>query len=649
MNNFFDNYTKKTTGEPPKPEQKPEQRRPEQPKQQRQPEPPRQNVVRPSAQTGAQNSHASYDNSDSRLGVPVQNEHVGSNMPVQNMQTERSVQARQTADDMNFEQRSTFKAPEPKIATTNSKKPTPLLYGLIAGGVVIVAVVVTILLLSGGGSVTLPDMTGWTKTNVDLWASENETIVRYVETFSDEIPENTVMSQSPAANESLPAGTFLEISLSVGPDLSIMVTLPDIMNMSRSEVEDWAEQNHMTKLRITSEYSETVELGKVIEFTVNDETVVGTEVRRDTPVYVIFSNGSENTGPVTLPDFTTMSVEDAQEFADEKNIILEISHEYDDEIPKDTIMSQDIDAEEVIQGGDTVKLVVSLGKKIIVPNFGQYDREIAMSMASQLGIMTTVEERYSGSSEGRLISQSISSGTLYEEGDIVKLVYSLGNEFILSSYVGQSEDALKTWAAEVNDLGASIKISSKYTESSQPRGSILSQDKENTTIGISTTIYIVVSEGAIVYVPDFVTVAGLTYADAITREKAIAMCDEVGIVPIFEAVSQAGRLPGEVWYQSIEPGIQVDQGDTITLKYVPVDESFEVPDFTGMTKMEIDLAEYGYMFELVYEENGGDVSIDPVFSQSLRAGSVVAPGTKITLTLSYEEPIPEPEPEEPTE
>ena len=47
-----------------------------------------------------------------------------------------------------------------------------------------------------------------------------------------------------------------------------------------------------------------------------------------------------------------------------------------------------------------------------------------------------------------------------------------------------------------------------------------------------------------VYMPDFISGASGTYDTAITREQAIAMCEELNLVPEFKEGSQSGVLPG---------------------------------------------------------------------------------------------------------
>ncbi len=533
--------------------------------------------------------------------------------------------------EMNFTQKSTFKPPRKQNHKNTSQKKFPII-SVIIGALAVIGAIILVLNLNSG--VTVPDMTGWTETEAKLWGTENEVLIRVETVFDDVIEADKVMSQSPASGEEIAQGNFLEITVSDGPDLDVMVKVPDILNMTMSEVEAWAEENLMTKVRITSEESETVESGKVITFTVNDNTVIGEEIKRDTPLYVTFSKGKPTGLPVELPDFTTMTVEEAQTFATDNGIVLEIVEEFSDTAPKDTIIKQSIKAEEVIKSGETVTLNVSKGKEIIIPNFGQFSKDIVSTKASQLGITVVLKERYSNSSADAFLSQSKAAGSLYEEDDIIELTYSLGNSVVLSSYVGSSVDTVHSWAQPLNESGANIKINVRYTASDTAAGTVLSQDKENVTISINETINLVVSSGGIVFVPDLVADPGAAYADIMTRERVIAICDSLGIVPIFIEEAQADRLPGEVWYQSIEPGQQIEQGSTIEVKYTPLNQTHSVPDFSGLTRLQIEASGYHMMFSITYSEGDYQAGMeDKATGQSISAGTTVAAGTDVEIIL----------------
>ena len=73
-------------------------------------------------------------------------------------------------------------------------------------------------------------------------------------------------------------------------------------------------------------------------------------------------------------------------------------------------------------------------------------------------------------------------------------------------------------------------------------------------------------------------------------------------MPVFKEENKAGRLPGEIWHQSIEAGKEITEGSTIVLKYVPANVKVTVPNFVGMTKDEILKGKYNRSFDIRFEE-----------------------------------------------
>ena len=142
------------------------------------------------------------------------------------------------------------------------------------------------------------------------------------------------------------------------------------------------------------------------------------------------------------------------------------------------------------------------------------------------------------------------------------------------------------------------------------------------------------------FIPDFVAPEGSGYDVAITREKAIAMCEELNIVPIFEKADKPGRLPGEIWSQSIEAGTEVTEGTKIVLKYVPVSK-VKVPNFINMTEEEILAGNYNRMFDLRFEIGTEYVEgyEGRVLQQSLTADTYTTSGSVITLTIGPEQTL----------
>ncbi len=551
------------------------------------------------------------------------------NKPAQKPQGSASqVTAAQLQQGLNFEQSSGF-TPPPGRGTSGGgsgsgsrrrKKSFPWGYAILGVVAAVIIIIVIALMLQGS---PVPSMTGWSLSDANLWANENNIPIQSEQVFSEEVPEGQIISQFPAAGESVEDGLFLELTISKGPDLDVLVPIPDIMNMSINEVEAWAEENFMQSVRITTENSETVPEGSVIEYLVNDNTVLSDEIKRSTPFYVVFSKGESDGEAVELPNFLTMSVEEAQAFAVENKIMLNIIYVFSDTVPKEQVISQSIKAEETIKSGDSVEITVSKGKEIIVPNYSSMTKDEGALVTTTLGITVIVTEKYSsGHEEGDLISQSIAAGTLYADDAILKLEYSLGNKILVPSFVGKTEIDVREWATPLNEKGANITINTTYTSSSQAAGTVLSQDKADYTIGVIGSVNFVVSQGKVIFAPNFAT--GL-----ITRTRAIEICEELNIVPVF--VEASGGTPGMVISQNISPNAEMKEGDEIILYYNSQTPMHTVPDFSDLTIAEAE--EYAAKFTLEFKdkEKGGKIVAG---SQSKPAGTLVPEGTTIILTVA---------------
>ncbi len=520
---------------------------------------------------------------------------------------------------------------EPSVSYEEKRK-IPWGY-IIVGIIAIIAIIVFAVLLTRGTA--LPAMQGWKFSDAQLWASENNVLIRQEEQFSDEVADGVIISQSPAEGEAVSGGDFLNLVVSAGPDLDILVPVPDIMNMTKAEIEAWAEENKMTTVRIITEDSLTIPAGNVIEFTVNDATVLDTEIKRDTPLYVVISNGKGEASAVELPNFLTMSVDEAEKFGTDNNIIVQINEEFSDTIAQGQIISQNIKAEETIHQGDTVILIVSKGKEIRVPNFANLTKTEAEFEASKLGITISTDEKYMlGVDEDKLISQSIAAGTLYESGDYVELVYSLGETYVIQSMVGSNEVAIRDWYTPLQEKGINFTLNTTYTESDKAKGTILSQDKIDVTIKINETINFVVSSGPAIYAPDLVADASASYPNIVTREAALAACTALGIVPIIHEGYSSGREPGEVYQQSVAPGTKMQSGAVFEIWVQAGSPSVAVPDFvSAVNEAGLSTLANANYFVVKYTSvtNDGTKTEGEFISQSISAGTIMPYGTEITI------------------
>ena len=554
-------------------------------------------------------------------------------------------------EGMSFEEKPTFQKKSSDYSqrsyyNSRSGAKSKKLKNTIAIGLTlfsILLVIIAIVVIKSGGTV-VPDFTGWARNDFMLWASENEVLSQIDEQFSDTVEADTIYDQNPKEGEKVKKGDFVKVFVSKGPDQSIELDIPDFKNMTSTQIEAWAEQNYMTKVRITSQHDAVVPLGYVIEYEINDNTVID-KIKRDTPIYIVVSKGpeQEQSKDIEIPDFKTMGISETVIFAQENGLNLQIDKQYDDYIPANSIISQSVAKETIVHPGDDIKIIVSLGKKVLMISFKSYSIEEAPSRAAQLGISYNISERYSSSKKGRLIWQSIEEGTEIKEDMHLDLRYSLGSKIFIGNYVGMKQSEIQKWLEAENLLGARACLNVTYTKNSAEPGTIIQQSISDTYIYRDTTIKVVVSSGDIIYTPDFVAPSDSLYEDVITREKALEMADGLDITLVFvEAAVSDGtvRRAGEVWYQSIAAGKEINAGTTVTLKYNPLGTTVQVPDFTGNTQTQVEgMSEYSKLTITFVE---GDYKIDyagQVYSQSIEAETIVAQGTAITLYVSPEEKV----------
>lgn len=508
----------------------------------------------------------------------------------------------------------------------------------IALSVFSVLLIIIAIFVFGGKKTDVPNFSGWKRNDFMLWASENEVLPQIDEQYNDNVEIDVIVSQNTAAGSKIKKGDFVKVAISLGPNLSIELDMPDIKNMSVSEIEQWSEQNRMSKIRITSEYSATVPLGNVIEYEINDNTVID-KVKRDTPIYIVISKGpeEEKVEEIKIPDFKTMGVSETVIFAQENGLNIKIEERYDEYIPQNSIISQSLKKDDIAYKGDNLTIIVSLGTKKLMISFKAFSQSEAASKASQLGVSYTISERYSSSSEGRLVWQSVDEGTEITDDMHLELRFSLGSKIFIGNYVGMKKSTIEKWLVDENALGARAKVNFTYTQNAAAPGTILQQSIADTYIYRDKTINVIVSSGAIIYTPDFVAPAGSTYDDAITREKATSLADGMDIILVFVSETNVSRLAGEVWYQSIAAGKEISAGTTITLKYNPIGATLEIPDFTGKTQAEVEVMSEYLKLDVTFEEGNYDINYaGKVYSQSLAQHTTVAQGTAITLYKSPE-------------
>ena len=243
---------------------------------------------------------------------------------------------------------------------------------------------------------------------------------------SPKYEEGLIVSQDISKGELVEKETTVNVIVSSGITTEV-VNVPVLVGLMEDEAQKLLHDNDL-KMDSRAEYSDSVEQGKIISV----EPAEGTEVAKESTVMVVVSKGEEPTPKVKVPKLIGETVETAKNALETMSLKIETTEEYSEDVPKGTIISQDIEEGDEIEEGSTVTCVVSKGpevKKVIVPTLiGVPAQGVAEEMTTA-GLKVTVEEKYDSSvTAGYVISANVSAGAELPEGSSVTLVVSKGPE-----------------------------------------------------------------------------------------------------------------------------------------------------------------------------------------------------------------------------
>lgn len=345
------------------------------------------------------------------------------------------------------------------------------------------------------------DMTGWTLTDAQSWASKND--MQLIATSVYDLEEvDTVLSQSVEANTKIAKDTTINIEVSLGADPDELIELPTFDDeWTKTEIVSWLKEMQIDDYTFTTEQTSTLESNLFIEYQI--EVDVSQFTRSDAITFVITSNSSSD--PVTLVDFSNYSKAQIDEWAEDNNVKIKYTYAYSDSVQSDKVIDQSIDADEEVDQQETVTVTISLGEAVKIVDFTNYNQTDAKSWASENSINLTISTAYSNTvAKGVPIYQDIVKNTLVQQGTKLNIIYSLGSQIGIGSYQNKALTDLQAYVETQNGLSAGLSLNVSYQYSNVVSiNQIISHSPVNTSLSIGKAIDVIVSLGRLVSVPDF--------------------------------------------------------------------------------------------------------------------------------------------------
>ena len=239
--------------------------------------------------------------------------------------------------------------------------------------------------------------------------------------YNDTVPFGQVISQEPGAGLSVPAGSSVNLVVSLGP---APVTVPDVGGKTQAEAEETIRAAGLAVGTIANEYSDTVPAGMVM----GQNPPAGTSAAKGSTVDLTVSSGPHI---VTVPNVVGLPQgEAASALAAVGLAVGTVTTQHSDIIPEGSVISQDPDAGSEVAPGSTVALVVSLGplEMLAVPNVTGLNKAEATAALNALElVLGTLNHQNSDTVAAQVVmSQDPAAGTSLLQGSAVNLVISVG-------------------------------------------------------------------------------------------------------------------------------------------------------------------------------------------------------------------------------
>lgn len=209
-----------------------------------------------------------------------------------------------------------------------------------------------------------------------------------------------------------------------------------------------------------------------------------------------FYNNSIKNRPVMVTNVVGKTEAEART-ALEGDFTVEVAYEYDMNVEKDHVVSQNPLGASSVKKGSTVKLVVSLGReRVVVPTLVNTNFELAAQelQKSQLQVGQVHQEEAEGKTVGSILRQSPDPGTEALAGDTVDIWVCVEPSTVVKpvpDVVGMRMDEARQRL--LNEGFSNVEVVEEVSETAA--GEVLRQDPSmNSTVDVSTKIQLWVTK-----------------------------------------------------------------------------------------------------------------------------------------------------------
>ncbi|MBP9004096.1 MAG: PASTA domain-containing protein, partial [Candidatus Hydrogenedentes bacterium] len=467
---------------------------------------------------------------------------------------------------------------------------------------------------------TVPDVVGLAQNDAEDALTTAGLTTGSITTQCDPmIPAGSIVSQNPVGGTVVPNGTPVDLVVSSGSTAIV----PDITGLDVT-----AAVNAILAEGLVPDGSVECDNVNPVGTVASQSPTAGSTVACGSVVFGIISGG-----PCALvPDVVGKTQAEAEsDFAATGIINVLVSTHCDNVVPAGSVISQDPAAgTQIFTAWETVNIVVSTGPcPVTVPDLTGLTVAQASDALTSAGLLLGIQTYQCSNllSAGRVFGQNPGSGSVVLSGTAVDINISTGP----CATVPGVEGFLYLDAVDaITSAGLVVGTTDFQCNNLVPTGRVIVQSPSPmTSVEPGSAVDLVISIGPCpVTVPDVVGLDQVSAETAITSAGLVVgtivpQCDN--LVPVGQVISQtpAGGA-------SVAPGSAVDL--VVSTGVCPV----TVPDVVGLDQASAETAitSAGLTVGTVYEVCSPSVPAGEVFGQIPGAGSLVAPGTAVSISVS---------------
>lgn len=395
----------------------------------------------------------------------------------------------------------------------------------------------------------MDNLVGKSLTTAIEWAADNKITLDQDYEYSDIIPEYHIIYQDVKTGTKLKGINKVLVSVSEGPNPDKEIILPNMLGWECEDVIKLLTKNNLSNVIIDFVQSDQK------ENTLIEQSKSG-NIKRNDELKLTFSYGEERGySEVKLSSLVNKSKFEAEFYLKKYGVKYEISYEFSNKIKRGYVISQDVKAGSMVNiSGDnvtTVKIVVSKGKKIVIPDFKKMSITDVTNWIIKNKLKLEFKDAYDESvKENSVVSSSHNKGDVVEEGTVITITVSKG-KLKMPGFKNLNE--FREWASKYN---INYEEQHEFSDDVAAGEVIKYSYNKGDTIKNNDTIIVTISDGKKISVPN---VKGLTKNEATTKLKNA----NLGYSFVYKYSNSVAK--GKVISQSISAGSEVSAGTTVTV------------------------------------------------------------------------------------